>query len=305
MREVSYIIQQGGVTVERYLRRQGLSRQLLTALKAAPDGLSVNGAHARTIDRLRAGDRLTLRLHETPAGEGIVPSEHPLDIVYEDEDLLVVNKPAGMAVHPSQGNREGTLANALAWRCRARGEPFVFRAIGRLDKNTSGLVLLAKNKLSACLLTAQSRTGGLARRYLAVCTGELPDRGVIDAPIGRVPGSVLRREVRPDGDRAVTHFTRLRFENGFSLAEIRLETGRTHQIRVHFASIGHPLPGDFLYGPDFSRIGRHALHAYSLRLRQPVTGEPLAFAAPLPADLAAFFPDGGKTGQIPGNQPEI
>lgn len=288
MREITYTVREGdGATVERFLRRLGLSRRLLTGLKAAPDGLTVNGAHVRTVDRLHAGDRLTLRVYETAASEHILPEPLPLEIVYEDADLVVVNKPAGMAVHPSHGNRTGTAANALAYRYR--GEPFVLRAIGRLDKNTSGLTLFARNAFSACLLTGQLQTGALSRKYLAVCTGELPESGVIDAPIGRVPGSALLREVREDGDRAVTAYTRLRYENGWSLAEVSLATGRTHQIRVHFAHIGHPLPGDFLYNPDFSRISRHALHAHELYLRQPETGEALRFSAPPPPDFAPFF----------------
>lgn len=290
IREVHYSVLQDGVTVERYLRQLGLSRHLLTLLKAAPDGLTVSGRTVRTIDRLRAGDCLTLRIHERASSETILPIPGPLDIVYEDEDMIILNKPAVMAVHPSQGNREGTVANALAWRYQQRGEPFVFRAIGRLDKNTSGLVLLAGNALAACLLSEQAKAGTLFHRYLAVCAGTLPESGTINAPIARVPGSVLLREVREDGCRAVTHFRRLRCENGYSLAEVWLETGRTHQIRVHFAHIGHPLPGDFLYNPDFSKISRHALHAYALNLRQPVTGKPLYFTAPPPDDFAAFFP---------------
>ena len=291
MREVAYLVEKDGVSVEGYLRRLGLSRHLLTVLKAAPDGLRVNGAHARTVDRMHAGDRLTLRVYETAPSRNILPVAAALDIVFEDDDLFVVNKPAGMAVHPSQGNREGSVANALAYRYQQRGEPFVFRAIGRLDKNTSGLVLLAKNALSACLLAGQSERGELSRRYLAVCTGKLPEAGCINAPIARAPGSVLLREVRPDGKRAVTHFRRLRYENGYSLAEVCLETGRTHQIRVHFAHLGYPLPGDFLYNPDHALISRHALHAHALRLRQPVSGEALRFSVPLPPDLAAFFPE--------------
>ena len=163
--------------------------------------------------------------------------------------------------------------------------------IGRLDKNTSGLIVLAKNALAAGLLTAQAAHKVMRHDYLTVCTGMLPDEGTIDAPIGRADGSVIRREVRPDGDRAVTHFVRLAQRDGYSLARVWLDTGRTHQIRVHFAHIGHPLPGDFLYCPDFSRIQRHALHAGALWLRQPMTGQPLHFTAPLPDDMQVFFPD--------------
>lgn len=286
VREAAFPAERDGVTVERLLRGWGVSRRLLTQLKAAPDGLTVDGRHVRTVDRLRAGEVLTVRVRECEPSENVVPTELPLEIVYEDADLMVVNKPAGMAVHPSQGNRENTVANALAFLCRSRGVPFVFRAIGRLDKNTSGLLALAKNPLSGCLLAER---GEMRRVYLAVCTGELPERGTIDAPIGRVPGSALLREVRADGKRAVTHYERLCCRNGYSLARVWLETGRTHQIRVHFASIGHPLPGDFLYAPDCPGTGRHALHACELTLRQPVTGEALRFGTPLPDDLAALL----------------
>ena len=265
-----------GATVERFLRRRGVSRRVLIGLKNDPDGLTVGGAHIRAIDRLHAGDT-------------IPQAALPLPIVYEDEDMFVIDKPAGMAVHPSPQNRENTVANALAFRYAEAGEPFVFRAIGRLDKNTSGLLVTAKNALAACILTEAAAKKRLYREYLAVCTGKLPACGTIDAPIGRVDGSVIAREVRPDGERAVTQFERLAYAGGYSLARVRLTTGRTHQIRVHMKHIGHPLPGDFLYGPDFSRIGRHALHAAFLTVPQPVTGELLRFSSPLPDDMYVFF----------------
>ena len=280
-----------GTTVERFLRRQGVSHRVLVDLKNTPGGLTLDGKPVRTIDRLPSEGKLRLCLPETDRSDTIPQAEIALDIVYEDDDLFVVNKPAGLAVHPSPQNRENTVANGLAALYAARQEPFVFRAIGRLDKNTSGLIVLAKNTLSAGLLTAQAAHKVMRHDYLAVCTGMLPDEGTIDAPIGRADGSVIRREVRPDGDRAVTHFVRLAQRDGYSLARVWLDTGRTHQIRVHFAHIGHPLPGDFLYCPDFSRIQRHALHAGALWLRQPVTGQPLHFTAPLPDDMQVFFPD--------------
>lgn len=293
MRMVQYRVpeQAEGTSVERFLRRMGVSHRVLVDLKNDPDGLTVAGAHIRTIDRLHAGDVLRLCLRETERSDTIPQADLPLRVVYEDEDLFVIDKPAGMAVHPSPQNRENTVANALAYRYAQAGEAFVFRAIGRLDKNTSGLLVTAKNALSACILTKAAAEKRLFREYLAVCTGELPERGTIDAPIGRVDGSVIAREVRTDGERAVTYFERLRYEAGYSLARVRLETGRTHQIRVHMKHIGHPLPGDFLYHPDFSRIGRHALHAAFLTVPQPITGEILRFSSPLPADMRAFFPD--------------
>ena len=293
MRMVQYRVpeQAEGTSVERFLRRMGVSHRVLVDLKNDPDGLTVAGAHIRTIDRLHAGDVLRLCLRETERSDTIPQADLPLHVVYEDEDFFVIDKPAGMAVHPSPQNRENTVANALAYRYAQAGEAFVFRAIGRLDKNTSGLLVTAKNALSACILTKAAAEKRLFREYLAVCTGELPERGAIDAPIGRVDGSVIAREVRTDGERAVTYFERFRYEAGYSLARVRLETGRTHQIRVHMKHVGHPLPGDFLYHPDFSHIGRHALHAAFLTVPQPITGEILRFSSPLPADMRAFFPD--------------
>lgn len=284
-KELFYTIsaQNAGLTVERFLRRQGYSRALLVALKSAEDGLTIFGTRVFTIYRLSAGEVLRVHISETEGNLGITPMPMPLCIVYEDEDLLIVNKPAGMAVHPSQGNRETSLANAVAWLAASRREPFVFRAIGRLDKNTSGLVLLAKHALSACLLSERT---AVRREYRAICEGLLPIHGLIDAPIGRAEGSTLRREVRPDGDRAVTHFERLGQSGGLSLVRVWLETGRTHQIRVHMAHIGCPLVGDFLYNPGSVLLPRHALHAGRLTLLQPLTNEPLCFSVPLPEDMS-------------------
>lgn len=283
---------QAGTTVERFLRRQGVSHRILVELKNTSSGICIDGIPVRTIDRLPACGTLRICLPETDCSDTIPQADIPLQILYEDEDFFVVNKPAGIAVHPSPQNRENTIANGLAALYAKRNQPFVFRAIGRLDKNTSGLIVLAKNALSAGLLTAQASHKILYHTYLAVCTGQLPERGTIQAPIGRAEDSVIRRIVRTDGASAITHYVRLDTKNGYSLARVWLETGRTHQIRVHFSHIGHPLPGDFLYYPDFSKISRHALHAHTLTLRQPVTGQLLFFTAPLPSDMQVFgFPD--------------
>lgn len=291
MRVVCYQVEREGVLVERFLRQQGLSHRLLVDLKKDENGLTVDGRPVRTIDRLHAGNVVRVRVTETDRSDIVPQHGLPLPIVYEDEDLFVIDKPAGIAVHPSPGNRENTIANALAALYETRGEPFAFRAIGRLDKNTSGLLVLAKHALSACLLTTAAAQKHMHHAYLAVCTGRLTDEDTIDTPIGRADGSVIRRETRPDGEHAVTHYRRLAYRDGYSLAHIWLETGRTHQIRVHMASIGHALPGDFLYGTESERIARHALHAAFLTVPQPVTGEILHFAAPLPDDMQAFFPD--------------
>ena len=278
-----------GRLVSRFLRRQGISHRVLVDLKREPDGLTIGGETAYTNRRLRAGEELQLFLREPETSDIVPQAGLHLPIVFENEDLFVVDKPAGMAVHPSPGNRENSVANALAAVCAARGEELVFRAIGRLDKDTSGLLLVAKNAIAAGVLTEAAAAKRMQREYLAVCTGELPERGTIDAPIGRVDGSVVTREVREDGARAVTHFERLKFENGYSLAHVWLETGRTHQIRVHMAHIGHPLPGDFLYNPDYRVVHRHALHAFRLTVPLPFTEKIKVFESPLPDDLQDFW----------------
>ncbi len=281
-----------GRLVSRFLRRQGISHRVLVDLKREPDGLTIGGETAYTNRRLRAGEELQLFLREPETSDIVPQAGLDLPIVFENEDLFVVDKPAGMAVHPSPGNREGSVANALAAVCAARGEELVFRAIGRLDKDTSGLLLVAKNAIAAGVLTEDGAQKRLRREYLAVCTGELPERGTIDAPIGRVDGSVVTREVREDGAHAVTHFERLRYENGYSLAHVWLETGRTHQIRVHMAHIEHPLPGDFLYNPDYRVVHRHALHAFRLTVPLPFAEKIMVFTSPLPDDLQRFWENG-------------
>lgn len=277
--------------MERFLRSRGFSHSLLVQLKRFPDGLLLNNIPVFTNRCLTAGSYLQVNLHESDRISQVIPTELPLTVLYEDDDLFVVSKPAGMPVHPSHNNRNNTLANALAFIYQRRNEPFVFRAIGRLDKNTSGLVLLAKNALSGCLLSDMLKKRTIRREYLAVCKGLLPRSGTIGVPIGRVPGSALLRKVRTDGDHAVTHFERLDYKNGFSLARIWLDTGRTHQIRVHLAYIGHPLPGDFLYCPDFSQICRHALHSARLWFPHPLTEKLMHFTVPLPPDMAKLLGD--------------
>ncbi len=165
------------------------------------------------------------------------------------------------------------------------------RCMNRLDKDTTGLLILAKNMYSASLLSTMIKNREVHREYLAIATGFVPYQGIIDKPIGRVDGSTIEREVNLiTGDPARTHFKRLAYKNGYSLVSLKLETGRTHQIRVHMKSIGHPLPGDFLYNPDYSIIQRQALHSYRLSFAHPITKEPLVFTAPLPEDMRLLFP---------------
>lgn len=275
-----------GKTVGYFLKMHGVSHHCLVQLKKQPDGITQQGILRFTTHRLDSLAPVQVCLAETAVSDLVPNPDLPLDIVHEDADFFVLNKPAGMAVHPSTQNYDNTLGNALAHLYVVRSVPFVYRPIGRLDKNTSGLLVVAKHLLCASILTQMQVDKRMQRTYLAICTGNLPDSGTIHAPIGRKDGSALMREVRADGDIATTHYTCLQRAEGISLAQIRLETGRTHQIRVHMAHVGHGLLGDFLYHPDCSRIDRHALHAHRLTFAHPFTNKPLAFTAPLPADMA-------------------
>ena len=291
MRCVTYKVEkdENDITVEKFLRKKGVSRRIIIDLKKEHDGITNNNKHIRTIDKLKTGDNLTIKVRECDFVEHIIPQDIEIDIIYQDEDITVISKKAGIAVHPSPRNRENTVANALAFRTQKK--EFVFRAIGRLDKNTSGLLVVAENPLSAAILSNMLSKKLMRREYIAVCTGDLPESGIINAPIRREAESIVTRVVADDGERAVTHFKKIAYKDCFSLAHIWLETGRTHQIRVHMKHIGHPLPGDFLYNSDYSIISRHALHAACVNVTQPITGEKLEFFAPLPADMQRFFPE--------------
>ena len=274
------------LTVEWFLRRHGYSRHIITGLKRTEDGIFRNGVRAWTSQAVHAGDVIETHLVETEPSDGILPRPVPFSVVYEDDDILVVDKPADTPIHPSIGNYENTLANGIAWYFEQKGEPFVYRCINRLDRDTTGLIVLAKHALSAAVLSQAMRSREIHRTYQAFALGETAASGTIDAPIGRVPGSLMARQVGPAGQPASTRYRVLRTGQGRALVELELDTGRTHQIRVHMAHIGHPLTGDFLYGTeDHSLISRPALHSARLSLRHPVTGETLELTAPLPDDL--------------------
>lgn len=279
-----------GRKIGDFLREKGYSRHLLRQLKETEDGLLRNAQPTFTTVALKAGDRIQVRLLEKAEGsEAIMPAPLPFEIVYEDEDLLVVNKPADMPIHPSFQNHGNTLADALTWHYQQHGEDFVYRCINRLDRDTTGLLIVAKHLLSASILSDMVGKREIHREYLAIVKGIPPENGTISAPIGRKKGSAILREVNFEtGEPAVTHFARLEIRNGLSLVSLKLETGRTHQIRVHMGYIGHPLPGDFLYNPDYRYISRQPLHSYGLEFIHPLTKTPLSFTAPLPKDMAAL-----------------
>jgi 23S rRNA pseudouridine1911/1915/1917 synthase len=279
-----------GKTIGIFLKEQGFSSTIITHLKRTEHGILLNGTWAYTRDKLNKNDELSIQLIETESSSNIVPSSLPLDIVYEDEDLLIVNKPADMPIHPSQGNYDNTLANAVAHYFQSQDIPYTYRCINRLDRDTTGLLILAKHMYSASLLSEMVANREIHREYLAIATGEVPETGTIIAPIGRVDGSTIERHVdEMQGDYACTHYKRLDYNNGYSLVSLKLETGRTHQIRVHMKHIGHPLPGDFLYNPDYSVIERQALHSHKLSFIHPISGKPLEFVADLPMDMKKFI----------------
>jgi len=276
-------------TVEAYLRHIHYSSRVITKLKKSPTGLLLNGEHTRTIDKLRAGDILRLELADETGSEP--PADLPAEIVYEDEDLLIYDKPASMPCHPSKRHRQDTLANVFAFYCQAHGLNIPFRQVNRLDKDTTGLTVIAKNEYVSSMLN-----GKLEKEYLALTEGKFPEpEGIIDSPIRRLNEiSTLRLTAKEGEEGAQSAFTRYqaaaygevdlqRYPDapaGHTLLRVWIATGRTHQIRVHCASIGHPLAGDDLYGGSLVLTSQQMLRCYRIRFRHPVTGEWMEFSRP-------------------------
>lgn len=279
--------QNTGQTIEQFLRSQGYSSQCIKELKKMPQSILINDEWQYMKHLLQSGETLIVQVQVETSSEKIPPVELPLDIVYEDEDILVINKPPHMPIHPSLNNYENSLANALAWYFAKQNKPFIFRCINRLDRDTSGLTIVAKHMLSAGILSAMVAERTIHREYLAIVRGEVtPTQGTIDAPIGRAGDSIIERKIDYEqGERAVTHYQLREYQNGHSLLSIHLETGRTHQIRVHMKHIEFPLVGDYLYNPDMEFIKRQALHSHRLQFVHPITKEAMDFTAPLPEDM--------------------
>ena len=277
-----------GEKIDTLLRRElHLSGTVIRRIKWLEDGILLDGARAITGKRVEAGQVLSVRVADPDHKGVMLPTPGPLDIVYEDWDLLVLNKAPGVTVHPGPGHYSDTLCNFIAYYYQKSGITADVHPVQRLDRGTSGLMVVAKHPHAQERLKRQLHTPDFRRVYLAVCDGAPePPEGVIDAPLGRAPDSLIARRVDPDGQRAVTRYRVLRAGRGRALVELELDTGRTHQIRVHMAHIGHPLTGDFLYGrEDPSLISRPALHSARLSLLHPVTGEPMAWEQPLPEDM--------------------
>lgn len=287
---------QAGREVKSLLRQElGLSGTVLRRIKWLPDGILLDGARVTVRTRVQPGQTLSVRLSDPPDAPQPEPADGPLDLLWEDPDLAVVNKAAGVLVHPSHGHFDDTVGNCLMARWRAGEEAAGFHPVHRLDKGTTGLLVVAKHAHGQERLKQQLHTGDFTRRYLAVCEG-LPDwdERTIDAPIAPVEGSLMKREVRADGLPARTRCRVLCRRAGRTLLALTLDTGRTHQIRVHLAHAGHPLTGDFLYGTeDPALIPRPALHSWQLALTHPVTGARLTLEAPVPEDLARLMARSG------------
>ena len=282
-----------GVPLKVFLRSGcGLSSHLMVSLKQVENGILLNGRHARVIDKVTAGDTVTLNL----PGEGcqVQPVELPLTAVYEDSHVLVLDKPAGMPVHPTScGHSSDTLANAVSYYMGQRGERYAFRPLNRLDKDTTGLVLAAKEPYSAYRLKS-----GVEKRYTAICEGVFTGSGTVGAPIRIKEGHTIAREAGNGGQRAVTHYKAIACLRNHTLAQFTLETGRTHQIRVHMAYIGHPLAGDDMYGGSRALIARQALHCGEMSFKHPVTGKRIELTASLPEDMARLLEQlSTKTGE--------
>lgn len=259
------------MTAEQFLRRRkGISHRMLVRLKHTPGGICCNGKPIRTIDPISSGDRIVLT--EPEQSSGLTPSSHlHVPILTETASYILYNKPPGMPVHPSQGHHNDTLGNVFA----AAFPTLPFRPVYRLDRDTSGICLIAKSAYSAKLLQGQ-----IQKRYLALVCGILTSPGTVNAPIARESDSIIRRCVRADGKPAVTHFVPLGNDDQYTLLELTLETGRTHQIRVHMAHLGYPLAGDSLYGGDLSRFQRHMLHCASVEFSDPDTHEMVSVTCP-------------------------
>jgi 23S rRNA pseudouridine1911/1915/1917 synthase len=280
-----------GFQIDKFLKAQGYSSANITAIKKMPNNVVIVGEWVHMNRKLSAGELLTVNISEEDSSEKIPAVKMDLDIVYEDEDIIVINKPAGLPIHPSLNHYEDSLANGLAYYYECQGKPFIFRCANRLDKNTSGLTVIAKHLVSSNILSTAVKNREFHREYYAIVRGTLEQpKGTIDAPIGRVDDSIITRQVDFEhGEHAVTHYKVIDEKNGHSLISIHLETGRTHQIRVHFKYIGHPLIGDHLYNPDYEYMQRQALHSHRIQFEHPITKKVMEFIAPLPDDMSTIF----------------
>lgn len=281
--------EEDGMTMKTYLRqRQKISKKLLVRMKQERS-IFLNGTFTYLDHPLQVGDVITMVMPEEES-ENIIPENFPFDLVYEDQDIMIINKPSNLCVHPTLLHPNHTLANAVVYYWLQQGFSRKFRPVNRLDKNTSGLLIVAKNQFAHQQLSIIQNKHEINRTYEAFVHGIIyQDKGTIEAPIARKAISLVEREVREDGQKALTQFEVLERFADVTYVRLKLETGRTHQIRVHMSHIGHPLLGDDLYGGSIELIPRQALHARYLAFPHPRSQHLLSFVADLPADLQSLM----------------
>lgn len=287
-RRIDFTIEEkyDGKQVFDFLRnRVKVSARLIPKLKHNPEGIMINGVHARTIDLLKTGDILSITVpaDKEERVKAVAPLNYKLKVLYEDDDILVIDKPAGLPLHPSHNHQGDTVANAVAYHLESQGKSAVFRSIGRLDRGTSGIIVCALNRFIAGVLN-----GKIYKEYMAVCEGIYEGEGVIDRPIYRPDPIKTYRTVDERGEAAITNWKALSNYDGRTLLRIHLVTGRTHQIRVHFSSLGTPLTGDTMYGTPRDDISRQALHCCYCKFTHPITKELIEIESELPPDIAQF-----------------
>lgn len=287
-------------TLKNVLKRSlYMSTAILKGMKQT-DNVLVNGTPCRFIDRVRLGDVISVRLQSGDEETTLTPQDIPVNILYEDEALIVLNKPADMVIHPCAGHPDGTLGNALAGYYNGKGQKIKIRPLGRLDRNTTGLVLFAKNQYSQDFLIRQMRERIYEKKYLGIVHGSMPEpEGEISLPIMRREGSIIERITHMDGEESLTLYRTLQKCKDYSLVEFRIITGRTHQIRVHCKAVGNPLLGDTLYGNiPTALIQRQALHSHTVTFIHPFSRNRITLEAPLPEDMKRVIMLLGWTGYI-------
>ncbi len=278
--------EQAGALIKDFVKDQGISKTSLTDIKFKGGHILVNNETVNVRYRLNTGDRLTIVFPKEEPSEGIQAENIPLSIIYEDQYLLVVNKPAGMSSIPSREHPTGSLANALIGYYEQISVSATAHIVTRLDRDTSGLVLIAKHRHVHHLFSEQQKCGTIKRIYEALAVGNFSnDEGIINEPIARKLDSIIEREVHRDGQYALTNYLVLYRGEKLTHLKLRLETGRTHQIRVHLSYLGHPILGDDLYGGPMNLITRQALHCRELSFKHPFVEGEYRFTAPLPADM--------------------
>ncbi|WP_245799184.1 RluA family pseudouridine synthase [Virgibacillus siamensis] len=286
--------QHEGYMIRSYLKEvHGFSRKLIKSIKFNGGAMLVNGQRKTVRHKLSEGEELSILFPAEVKSEFMKSEPMPLDIVYEDDDIVVISKPAGIATIPSGIHTSGTLANGLLYHYEQHDVPYTVHVVTRLDRDTSGLLLVAKHRYSHSILSTAQKTGMINRHYQAIVEGHPPEQaGTIRLPIGRKEGSIIERAVREDGKDAITHYQVSEEIDGHSLIQVKLETGRTHQIRVHFSHLGNPLAGDDLYGGSQKWMERQALHCDYLAFPHPVTKKGMEFTIPLAQDMLALLRQG-------------